>query len=394
MTCGVPPAATVPGPMHPALDIARVTRRPTRLDLGIAGVFLLWGVLEAVLAEGPGSTAVRLLGAVGWVAPLLVRRRFPIAAMGFLAALLALRAATAGVDETGAMPVPVILLLAFGAGLYTSSTARAVAGLLLAIACIPVGNTYFTGGDQPTDYAILAFFIGGAWVAGRLVRRRADQLAAEQARAPELAREAVAAERARVAREVHDIVAHSVSIIAVQAGAAEELLDHDPARARPHLRAVRETAHEALVEMRRLLDVLREDDPSYAPQPGLERVGELVEQASAAGVPVTLEVDGRRAAVPAGVDLAGFRIVQEALTNVRKHAGEVATTVRIRYRPEAIDIEVLNARGRSNGGPPGSGRGLPGMRERARLYGGQVDAGPERDGFAVRASLPLEGERA
>ena len=180
----------------------------------------------------------------------------------------------------------------------------------------------------------------------------------------------------------------------MQAGAAEELLDHDPARARPHLRAVRETAHEALVEMRRLLDVLREDDPSYAPQPGLERVGELVEQASAAGVPVTLEVDGRRAAVPAGVDLAGFRIVQEALTNVRKHAGEVATIVRIRYRPEAIDIEVLNARGRSNGGPPGSGRGLPGMRERARLYGGQVDAGPERDGFTVRASLPLEGERA
>jgi signal transduction histidine kinase len=147
-------------------------------------------------------------------------------------------------------------------------------------------------------------------------------------------------------------------------------------------------AQDALREMRRLLGVLREEPADYAPQPGLARLPELVDDARRAGHPVELREEGERGDVAQGVDLAAFRIVQEALTNVRKHAGRVATTVGIRYGADEIELEVENAPGPGgNGG--GSGYGIPGMRERARVYGGAVDAGPDdRGGFAVRARLP------
>jgi signal transduction histidine kinase len=191
-----------------------------------------------------------------------------------------------------------------------------------------------------------------------------------------------------VAAELHDVVAHSVSIVSVQAGAAEQLLEKDPPAARGHLRAVQQAAQEALREMRRLLGVLREDQADYAPQPGLGRLPELVDEARRAGLPVALHEEGERGEVAQGVDLAAFRIVQEALTNVRKHAGRAPTTVGLRYAAEEIELEVENAPGDGgNGG--GSGHGILGMRERARVYGGWVEAGPDgRGGFAVRARLP------
>jgi len=200
----------------------------------------------------------------------------------------------------------------------------------------------------------------------------------------------VAAERARIARELHDVVAHSVSIIAVQAGAAESLVERDPARAREHLGAVRRTAREALTEMRRLLDVLREDEPAYAPQPTLATLAALVEETRRAGVPVELVREGSDDPLPPGVDLAAYRIVQEALTNVRRHAGSAPTRVRIRHAAGAVEVEVVNGPATSPGEGPGGGRGLLGMRERVRLYGGSLDAGPEDGGFAVRARLPVE----
>lgn len=198
-----------------------------------------------------------------------------------------------------------------------------------------------------------------------------------------------------MARELHDVVAHSVSIVAVQAGAAEALLDVDPAAARPHLEAVRRTAHDALVELRRLVGVLREDEPTYTPQPGLERLAELVDEARATGLAVELVEEGERPAVPLGVDLAAYRIVQEGLTNARRHAAGAAARVRVAYDPGALEVEVLNGPGgpgreRDDDGA-GSGHGLIGMRERARLYGGTLEAGAEPGGgFRVRARLPLE----
>jgi signal transduction histidine kinase len=214
----------------------------------------------------------------------------------------------------------------------------------------------------------------------------------------ELARSAVSEERTRIARELHDVVAHSVSIIAMQAGAAEELIEVDPARAREHMVSVRRTAREAMNEMRRLLDVLRTDEARYAPQPGLARLADLLDEVRSAGVPVELTEEGERPQLPPGVDLVAFRVVQESLTNVRKHAAGAPTRVLLRYGPAAIELDVANlpVRGRvpANGLARG-GHGLIGMRERVQLFDGTFQAGPAEDGgFRVHAVLPLGAEPA
>jgi signal transduction histidine kinase len=269
--------------------------------------------------------------------------------------------------------------------------------MLLAILWTKYDNN---GTPTATNYAILVFFIGGAWLAGWLVRRRAAQARTALAHSDELARSAVSDERTRIARELHDVVAHSVSIVAVQAGAAEELIERDPAAAREHMRAVRRTAREAMTEMRRLLDVLRTDEPRFAPTPGLSRLGDLLAETRAAGVPVELIEQGPRPELPAGVDLVVFRVVQESLTNVRKHARGAPTQVALRYASRAIEIEVTNptqpGRHRRNGTDHSrGGHGLIGMRERALLFGGSFDAG-ERPGhgFRVRVVLPLQEQLA
>jgi signal transduction histidine kinase len=381
--------------VHPALEIAR-TRRPTRGDLLLVAVLALWALLEALLGEGPGPRWLRVLVALGYTLPLIWRRQAPLPAMLAIASVAAARFLTADVEEQGAMPFPSLLVATFSVALHVRSLALAAAGGLVPVVVFAVAATSdgWAGDLTVVDVTIITFFIASAWSAGRLVHRRALQVDAAEAAVGERARDAVVAERARIARELHDIVAHSVSIIAMQAGAADELVERDPAQAHEHMRAVRRTAREALVEMRRLLEVLREDEPVYVPQPGLARVGELVEEARSTGLPVELVEEGDSETVPAGIDLAAYRILQEALTNVRKHAGPVQTRVHVRSGPARIELEVVNEPG-STGNGGGSGRGLIGMRERVRVYGGSVDAGPEPDGgFAVRASLPLEESAA
>jgi signal transduction histidine kinase len=380
--------------MHPAVAFARAPRRPTRSDLLITAAVALWAVMEALFLEGPGEPWQRFLVALGLSLPLLFRRRAPAAVMLTVGGLLLGWAIFSDGTEEGAVPFACLLIATFSVGVHVRSTPLAIALGLVPIALMAAMSQtdFYANAEQESaaDYVILPFFVVGAWGAGRLVRRRASQLAAVEAESGELARAAVAAERARIARELHDVVAHSVSIVAVQAGAAQELVERDPAGAREHMDAVRRTAQDALREMRRLLSVLREDEASYAPQPTLGRLGELVAEARAAGVPVSLEEHGARGAIPPGVDLTAYRVVQEALTNVRKHAGAAPTRVHVTYEPGAIALEIVNAGGAGgNGG--GSGYGLIGMRERVRVYGGTVDAGPEPDGgFAVRARLPIE----
>jgi signal transduction histidine kinase len=377
-----------------AFDIARVPRRPPRIDFVIAGVLLAWALLEALVNDGPGPRWLRVLVALAFTVPLVWRRRYPVAVMAAIAATVIAVALVADKPEPGAMPFPSLLIATFSVALHVRALPVAVAAGAIPIATMlfTVFTNYYSGdGPTPADVLILAFLIIGAWTAGRVVRHRAEQAVAAEATSGERAREAVSAERVRIARELHDVVAHSVSIIAVQAGAAEELVERDPSQARQHMAAVRRTAREALVEMRRLLGVLREDAATYNPQPGLARVEELLDDARAAGVPVELREEGERPATLApGIDLAAYRIVQEALTNVRKHAGPVETTVTVRYGDDGIALEVVNAPGATgNGG--GSGHGLAGMRERARVYGGTVEAGPDGGGgFAVRARLPVE----
>ena len=216
---------------------------------------------------------------------------------------------------------------------------------------------------------------------GRLVRR-------ERERAHQIA---VAEERARIARELHDVVAHGVSVIAVQADAAEAALEHDPARAGEPLRTIRGSAHDALGEMRRMLGVLRAGDEGFehSPQPGLAQLPALVEHAQAAGLPVALEVEGSPRALPASLDLTAYRIVQEALTNVRKHAPGAPTTVRVGWSAASLQLVIRDGGPGANGADP-AGHGLVGMQERVRIHGGRLRTGSAAgDGFEVVAELPL-----
>jgi signal transduction histidine kinase len=221
--------------------------------------------------------------------------------------------------------------------------------------------------------------------------RRAELLEAER---DTRARLAVTEERARIARELHDIIAHSVSVMVVQAGAAEQVVERDPGQAATALRAIGTTGRDALIDLRRLLGLLRRDEmpAALAPRPGLADLPALADQVRAAGLPVSVSVPSDAVTLPAGVDLTAFRVIQEALTNSLKHAGEASAAVTVRYAPEALEITVSDtgAGVASVAGEPG--HGLAGMRERVSLYGGQLDAGPAPSGgFRVSARLPLGG---
>ncbi len=381
--------------MDALITLSRVPRRPPRADVLLTALLFVWAALEALIATGPGPLWARLAFAAGVTLPLVVRRRAPVAVLASIIAVLLARVSLIPGQEESTFPFPSLLVATFSVALHVRSRGVAVGCGLAVVAAMlslfPLG--YYTGPVTVGQVFVLAFFVSGAWAAGRLVRLRAVQANAARDDSARLAAEAVTAERERIARELHDVVAHSLSIVAVQTGAAEELIAMNPELARQHVAAARRTAREALTEMRHVLDVRRTPDAaaSLTPQPTLERVKELVDEVRAAGLPVTLTVEGVRGDVPAGIDLAGFRIVQEALTNVRRHAGAAETTVRVGYAARSIDVEVRNVAGPLSGRETsGSGRGLVGMRERIRLYGGTVSAAPQAGGFAVHARLPRE----
>ncbi|WP_165700182.1 sensor histidine kinase [Ornithinimicrobium ciconiae] len=237
------------------------------------------------------------------------------------------------------------------------------------------------------------------WLTGHGLRVAANRAATEAVRAHlaeatsrEAALRAISDERARIARELHDIVAHSVGVIVVQAGAAEQVVEEDPEFARRALATIRATGAGALVEMRRVVTMLRDPDLGHdlAPQPGIAALPDLVTSARDAGLQVDLEVTGERPSLPAGLDLTAYRVVQEALTNVRRHSEATCAQVAMAFVPGALKIEVSDA------GPPRSadheaGHGLLGMRERVALFGGQVETDTIGGVFTVRAVLPLEG---
>jgi signal transduction histidine kinase len=365
--------------------VPRLTR-PSNLDIAIALALAAWALIEAIALQGPGSTLERCIWALAFTLPLLVRQQFPMGVAVGLAVIVTIRVVSSqhGAQEQGAMPFPAVLLATYTTAANARELWRAVVGgvAVYAALVVTIFINYFTGTAEPSDAAILSFFVFAAWGAGFLVRRRTYGARAQ-------ARAAVAAERARISRELHDIIGHSVSVIALQAGAAEQLLKRDPDRAATHLDTIQRTAREALGEMRRLMGVLREDEPSLTPQPGIGRVPDLVEQAKDDGLHVELVESGTRPEVSPGVDLAAYRVVQEALTNARKHAGPVAAVVRIGYEPEAVDVEVTNAAGGVGPDQNGGKQGLIGMRERVRLFGGSFEAGARADGgFRVHARFP------
>jgi signal transduction histidine kinase len=205
------------------------------------------------------------------------------------------------------------------------------------------------------------------------------------------AREAVVEERARIARELHDAIAHSVSMVVVQAGAERRVLDSDRGATREVLETIENIGRGALTEMRRLVGMLRTDgDEPLTPQPGLDDLPRLVAQVREAGLPVDLQVEGERRELPVGIELSAYRIVQEALTNALKHAGEAQAAVRVRYGDDSLELEIVDDGAGINAPMPSGGHGLVGMRERVALYGGRLDAGRgESGGFAVRVLLPI-----
>jgi signal transduction histidine kinase len=265
--------------------------------------------------------------------------------------------------------------------------------------------------DQPDGFAYatavsIIGFLAASVAAGVIIRNRErifvdTERRAAQAEADRVAEaeRAVARERSRIAREMHDVVAHSMSVIAVQAAAGREIVHTSPDKAADVFERIETVGREALAELRRMLGVLREtgdEQTSLAPQPGIADVATAVEQSSAAGFATTLVVEGDQRPLAPGVELAAYRIVQESLTNVRKHAGSNASaTVHITYHPQSLTVEVTDdGRGAVSAlARSGAGQGLIGMRERVEIYGGELTAGPRTGGgFAVRAVLPAVGE--
>lgn len=382
--------------VDPVAQLARVPSRPTRSDGAVVVVLLLWSVAEHVALNRLDGIGSALAFFVAVCLPLLWRRQHPVVVLVAVAAVVVVRAFTAPEgDVYGAAPFPQLLLVAFTVGVHVS---RWQASLVLAVlmgllTCLLSWTGYF-GAFTLASVLLLTFFLGGSWALGVTVRRAADQVRAEQARTAEVARSAVEEERARIARELHDVVAHAVSIVVVQAGAAEALVDKNPVAARQHLAAVRRTGREALNEMRHLLHVLREGEPTYVPQPGLGQLADLVHDVSATGTPVTLDLRAGVDEVSPGLELCAYRVVQEALTNACKHAPGAATEVTVTADHDALVVEVRNGLVDGARSDLGSGgHGLAGMAERVRLYGGRLEAGPEGGPvggeFRVRATIPL-----
>ncbi|MEU4348951.1 sensor histidine kinase [Streptomyces sp. NPDC023838] len=250
------------------------------------------------------------------------------------------------------------------------------------------------GGDRPAPWgqelAVAAWVLAIVAIA-ELTRVRREQWARAGAERAAAARRRADEERLRIARELHDVLAHSISVINVQAGVGLALLDSDPEQARTALTTIKSASKEALGEVRQVLDTLRTPgDAPRSPAPGLDRLPELVEQAAAAGLTVETAVTGSPRPLPPGADLAAFRIVQEALTNVVRHSGSRTARVVLDYAPDGLELRVDDDGPAGPGDAGGSGNGLIGMRERAAALGGIIDAGPRPDGgFRVVARLPL-----
>jgi signal transduction histidine kinase len=374
------------------------------LTLVVAAVSLvvLYGSPDRPHVPVPWTAiALTLLGTL----PLVARRRWPLTVLAIvaLAAWAEALSLAAGSPDTG------LAGLGLAVALYTvaSCTERRTSLRLAALIAGSNALVLFVGIALGRPHAVLSLIaltatVVGSWSLGDNVHTHRAYLAHLEDRAHRLEREreenarrAVEEERARIARELHDVVAHHVSAIAVQAGAGAEIAERDPNRAREALRFIQETSREALAEMRAMLNVLYssgESGTERAPQPSLAQIERLVNQSRAAGLPVTLEIEGEAPALPEALDVSAYRIVQEALTNTLKHAGPAHAHVLVRYAPEALELEISDdGRGtldRSTGAS--AGRGLIGMRERAALFGGALIAerAPGR-GFTVRARLPV-----
>ncbi|MFI0966173.1 sensor histidine kinase [Streptomyces sp. NPDC021080] len=398
--------------MQRLYDLLR--RYPTWVDSfwAVALLGISWVSISNLngAATGPSSTAVALPIAVALSAVVALRRRMPekMLVLAVLAGLAQLVLDVPSAPEDFAMLVIIYTVAANGA--RWASRLALVGGLCagtIAQLRWPAHGTSEPGGVFIAIFQTVPFAL--AWVLGDSLRTRRAYLAQLEERAARLEKEreaqakvAVAAERARIARELHDVVAHNVSVMVVQADGAAYVMDTAPEQARKALETISGTGRQALAEMRRLLGVLRtgehQEVGEYVPQPDVEQLDDLIEQCRTSGLPVDFKVEGTPRPLPSGVELTAYRIVQEALTNTRKHGGPNAgASVRLVYFDDGLGLLVEDdGKGAPHelyeeGGADGQGHGLIGMRERVGMVGGTLDAGPRPGGgFRISALLPLK----
>jgi signal transduction histidine kinase len=359
--------------------------------------------LELALSNNiDGPHWVNAVAAAGVTLPVAWRREIPMFAAPLMVAFVAWQELLNGdLIENSITPVITIPLAVYSLGVLLDRNRAlgsfAATVLLLFVAVIAADHV------DPDTFVFFLLLAGGPFLVGRIVnariqlarelRAKASRLEQDQAETQKLA---VAEERARIAREMHDVVAHNVSVMVVQASAARRMIDHDPTRAREALSSVEQTGREALAEMRRMLDVLRVEDEraALAPQPSIDELEALIDLAREAGLEVELEFEGERRHVSSGVDLSAFRIVQEALSNTIKHAGAAHARVRLRFGDDEVEVDVTDdGHGVRPHSENGTGHGLVGMRERVAMLGGRLEAGYRANGgFEVRATLPLKTE--
>jgi signal transduction histidine kinase len=386
------------GPAPTVATMRLLRARPFLVDGVLAvclGAFAQWMVWSGSVA-GPRVAVAALFVLVGF--PLIIRRRAPLVPVVLLMTAIAVQAVATSDAAEGAPLLFPALACAYAVAAY--GTRRiAVAGLLVTLAGLVVSIAFDPLARTPEQLwaaALFALLVATAWLFGFAVqgRREASALRAQTDRAEEAQRAAIAAERVRIARELHDMIAHNVSVVVVQSVAAQGVLDHQPARAREPLAHIERSGRQALTELRRLLAVMRDqDEPNELrePQPGIAQLATLVDSVRSTGLPVTLQVAGEPPPDSAAVGPSVYRIVQESLTNVLKHAGHARVNVRVSCGAAAVDIVVEDdGPGRSANGAAPPGHGLVGMRERAALFGGTFTAGNRvGGGFEVRAHLPL-----
>jgi signal transduction histidine kinase len=349
---------------------------PSATDAVLAGVLVAASIGEALTSPGylTGSKWVYLPAAVAIAGPLAWRRRYPFSAACVTLAAFAVQSAVLDPTPTPDIELAPVLIAVYSASHYAVRRAALAVGVLAVAA-----GLVWLGLD---DFLLPVLLFGGAWLAGRLAARQ--RLFA--------ARIAAAEERVRLARELHDAVGHSVSVMVVHAGAERLALGDERPATREALLAIERTGREALAEMSRLLGILRDQGETLAlaPRPSLAHVDALVQTVRDAGVPVELRIEGSPPELQPNVDVSAYRVLQEALTNVVKHAGPAHVDAAIRYLARSIELEVVDD-GRGPAGEQRSGYGLTGMRERVELHGGTLEAGAgSRGGFVVRATLPLE----
>jgi len=376
---------------------------------GVAAVMIMGLCLPAMwskpLDSAGGYRPASVTGALLLVAstlPVAWRRRSPLRVLAVVA-VMAVAYEVAGFAST--LPFGLVLALYTVAAHCDRRRSRMAGGLVGAALVVVLLQA---SRWEPSILQVVAnlTIFAMAWLVGDNVqvgRARVADLAeragrAERDRQAEALR-AAGEERSRIARELHDIIAHSLSVMIVQAGGARRILSQDPDQAADALASIEFTGRQAMTEMRRLLGVLRDDrheeEASFAPQPSLSSLPALVEHYADAGLLVSLEVSGAERGLPPGVDLSAYRIVQEALTNVLRHAGTATATVRVAYDDRGVELEIHDdGNGKAVGTGDGNGHGLAGMRERVQLFGGDLVAGPKPGGgFRVTARLPLEPMR-